>query len=277
MKNKKAIAIAISFSIFASSFSGIYISYAKDNNGNLNLTDNNMDEYTMAAPTPYITSLDMEKYGIALNNTNNKQNAGDDSEEVFKGKKTSLNINNSDTEDMYHLGKTEIEEFLQQGYSIQDIFKADEIGNSIYVDPKDILSKAKSTGKSLDDVKNDIIKDREVKAKEKLKTKYELEYKKLINNKISEDDTINFLAFIDANNIQVSDDLIQKYKKNGKELFKEDKNYKLKQETKNKYQLSDKDTEGLSENMINKIEEISKTTGDSVKDIIKSIKKNMNN
>lgn len=261
MKNKRIMALILSIGIFASSFSGLITTYAKNESEEAVSITSSLPEQNITELAPDIVSPDSTYVNVYESDDQNKI--------LYSGTKSSLNPNDPDANDIYNTSGEEIESLLKDGYTIQDIYKADEIGNEICADPKLILETASSSGKSLDEVKNDIQKEQKDKLNNDYKGRYGKEYKELSKMGFSQDDILNILMYSDSNNIQVTDDLINSYKNNGKKAFvnkKTDK--KLIKETKQKYKLSGKNAEKLSEDTIKELEKASEKTGISAKKLI---------
>ena len=214
MKNKKVIAIALCIGIISTSFSGIFTSYAK-NSEVVELVD------TSKALSPDITELNVVVNNEVISSSNNgsERQAGN-SIVIYQSTKTTLGPN-SEGNDVYDLDEKEIEQLINKGYSLEDIFEADEIGNEIYEDPMTLLKKKKDTRRTLEDIKDEILKDRKEKSTEYLKKKFDKDISKLQKDKMKDDEIISFLAYLDMTGQQLTDDLIKEYRKKGKDLFKE--------------------------------------------------------
>lgn len=300
MKSKKYLAVALSISILASSFSGVYISYAGNNIPEREIID---EDQTSRAPEPYIIEWEPEvnndQSDLYLSNMEDQSIIKDTSliqdkiiiedekliedsiaDEQLKASniKTSIsdktNINSDfsleigNDEDIYNIGKADIEKLIQEGFTIQDIIDADNIANEIGEDPLKILEMTNNNKKSIQGIKKDILQENKDKALNKLKIKYEKEYKKLVKANLTEDQIIAFLGYIDINDLKMTDDLIKEYRKLGVELFKKNNECTLSAENKKKYKISDKDEKILNDKLIQAFEKYSKESKISVQDII---------
>lgn len=277
MKNKKIFAIALSVSLLTSSLSGVYISYAKSevikNDPSNYEVSESMNEFEVLAPTPSITQLEPELYNMEdLSKAKLPADNKETSEVIYKGRKI---IDPVLRKDVYNISGNDIEELIKQGFTIEDIFKADELANNIYEDPKSLLKMKAETGKSLEEVKDDMIKERKAKAVNSIKDKHEKEYNKLQKEGFTDDEIISFISYLDMNQLQLTDSLIGEYKISDEKIFKE-KNNKLSAEFKKKYKISDKEAVGLTDDLVKAMEKLSKKTGKPVRELLESIDKRNN-
>lgn len=262
MKYKKSIAIALCVGIISSSFSGI-ISYAAYNsNKESNSAYNKAAEQSISDMLPDIYDQDI---------TANSNVVLPNNEDIlYKG--TLIQYN---TEDFYNIDQEELTSLLEHGYTIQEIFEADEFGNELFIDPKELLEMKNDTKKTLQELKDGIIKERTDNATNHIKSMYKNEYKKLLKEGLKEDEVLSLLMYADANELQITDALIKEYKSKGATLFSNKSKKVLSEEIKMQYGISDKDAKKLNDEIIKMIESVSKETGKSVKDLINSYLKNI--
>ena len=273
MKNKKIIASILAASLLLSSFSGAFLSYAKSEATQKD-TSNNTNEVASEfekAPTPSVTELKPE-----LNDKKTVTKAvlpavKPSSKIIYK----STEIGDSTQEDIYNIDGDDVDELLEQGFTIKDLFKADEIANTILEDPKNLLKMKKETGKTLDEVKDMILEERKQIVIEDIKTNHEKEYNKLVEKELTEDEIISMISYIDRNELQLTDSLIKEYKNSGDKKFKEKKDT-LSKEYKTKYKLSDKDSVGLTDEKLDALEKISEMTGKPMKELLKNFDRGTN-
>jgi hypothetical protein len=282
MKNRKFMAITLCIGILASSFGGTLISNAKNDKSEFTIKKNNAsldNSMVSVLPSQKIIELEPEVYNTENVPSDKIITASDKEGEIlYKGTLSTLN---PEEKDMFNIGEKEIEDMMQKGYSVEDIFEADKISNEIGIEPEALLEKEEATNKSLEQIKKDVLAESRDKTTSELKNKYKNEYKKLKDKKLKEMEIINLLAYADVNNVKVSDTLINEYQKNGDKVFKKAKNEikvnEVSQETKKEYQLSEVETKDLSEELIGKLEVLSKKTGISVEELAKGYQQGNDN
>jgi hypothetical protein len=282
MKNRKFMAITLCIGILASSFGGTLISNAKNDKNEFTIKKNDAsldNSMVSVLPSQKIIELEPEVYNTENVPSDKIITASDKEGEIlYKGTLSTLN---PEEKDMFNIGEKEIEDMMQKGYSVEDIFEADKISNEIGIEPEALLEKKEATNKSLEQIKKDVLAESREKTTSELKNKYKNEYKKLKDKNLKEMEIINLLAYADVNNVKVSDTLINEYQKNGDKVFKKAKNEikvnEVSQETKKEYQLSEAETKDLSEELIDKLEVLSKKTGISVEELAKGYQQGNDN
>lgn len=187
------------------------------------------------------------------------------------------------SQDVYNLSKKDIEELVSKGFSIEEILEADAIGNNILENPKEVLEQKRITNKDLDKVKKDLINKKNKAILEKLTKKYPEDAKELSKAKISDTEKLNKLIQKDvygintksgfsAQYISSEDDEIRnleatdEVKKNGK--IKVYEKQELSKAYKDKYALSDVESEGLTDYLIQKLENIADMQGKSKDELV---------
>ena len=204
-------------------------------------------------------------------------------EEVFKGTKKTIGVkgngkaadNNTSATDLYNLGKKEIEALINGGYTLKQIFEADEIGNRIMENPANLLERSKNEHKELKDIEKAIMSERKQKQLDGLKEKYSMEYAELKNEQFNDQDISTLLVFYDQNDVKSMKELARQYKENGdKALSKalKAKSSSLSKEKMDMYGISEADAEGLNDEILTSLEELSKKTDKPVKDLVKGMK-----
>ncbi|BCJ92671.1 hypothetical protein acsn021_02400 [Anaerocolumna cellulosilytica] len=272
MKHKKIIAITLCVGLLASSFSGYLTGYSKNEKNKLTIKkyDSSLDNSGLTT-LPSVDLVEIESEAIIPENTPYHKNTSIsdmEGEIMYKGTKVTLN---PEGKDVYSIGKEEIEAMMQEGYSVVDIFEADKISNETGIAPEILLEKKTDSSKSLAEIKKEILEENREKTYEKLKDTYKKEYEKLKNKKLKETEIMNLLAYADVNNIKVTDELIVTYQKSGEKLFQSTMNEsKVNQGTKEKYQLSDAETKGLTQELMSKLELLSQKTGKPVEEMVKA-------
>lgn len=277
MKNKKVIAITLCIGLVASSFSGYVTGYTQnedskftakvydtslDNSGVTVLPSQNLIEIA-----PEVTEPEKAIYDKTVVTSN-------EGEILYKGTTATLDPN---MPDMYNLGEEEIENMMEKGYSVEDIFEADKISNEIGIEPEALLEKKTSSNKSLEQVKKDVLEESRKKTFAKLKTTYKTEYEKLKSKKMSEDEIMNLLSYADINKVKVTDTMITTYQKEGEKFFQKTTTKttgsQISQNKKAEYKLTDAEASSMSDETLNKLEALSQKTGKPVEELVKAYMK----
>ncbi|MFA9463425.1 MAG: hypothetical protein ACERKN_03950 [Velocimicrobium sp.] len=273
MKNKKIIASVLAASLLLSSFSGVFLSYAKSG-ATPKDTSNNTNEIASEfekAPTPSVTELKPEENDKKIVTKAELEPVKPSSKIIYK----STEIGDSTQEDIYNIDGDDVDELLEQGFTIKDLFKADEIANSILEDPKNLLNMKKETGKTLDEVKDMILEERKQVVIEDIKKEHGKEFNKLVEKGLTEDEIISMISYLDRNDLKLTDSLIEEYKNSGDKILKEKKDT-LSKEYKKKYNLSAKDLVGLTDETLDALEKISEMTGKPMKELLKNFDRGTN-
>ncbi len=277
MKHKKTMAIALSMGILASSFSGIYIGYAK-NDAVKNKVNSIFDKVRKKAPEPNIEQIaQLAPKQVTEPSINIHLNSDNGEGILYEGVKSTLNPENPEEKDKYSLKKDDIEELVKKGHSIKDIFRADEIGNEIDENPKELLTRKNKEKKSLDKVKEDILKERKEKNLQKLRDKHPEKYNQLKDEKFNDDEILSILAFSEINNVNSLNDLIKDYKKKGNDALKDKEKYQGFISKKEKYNLSDEDVDGVSDEILAALERLSEKTNKPIKELVQNYKRDILN
>ena len=283
MKKKKITAIILCICITLPTFCIGAVSFAKTNPDIIDLS------FLKSAPAPKTNvSNGVQTMESVAENLEGKvisiKVPDTGKEEVYKGTKKTVivdgtkqlkSIKSAGANDLYNLDQKDVEELLNSGYSIKQIFEADEIGNSICENPKNLLERAKKEEIDLKDIEKKVIAERKQKRFDELKVKYSKEYLELKKEQLNDNSISTLLAFYDQNDVKSIHELVGQYKKDGdKALVKavKAKEPMLSKDKMNKYGLASSDNEGLSDELISKMEELSRQTNKPVKELIKGFK-----
>jgi predicted double-glycine peptidase len=267
MKNKRLLAILLCISFLGSSFSGMVTTYAKNNQSkNVNKMD------SIKAPDQNITT----EVPVLFNDADivPGKNVSDYVTES-NSSKSDVSNNTISYSQKYNIGDEEIEKLLKEGYSIQEIEEADQISNEIGEDPINLLESAKISGKKLNDIKEEKLKEIKESCINSIKSKYPDDYEKLKKENMKDDDIIIIMSYAEANNLQLSDELIKEYKMNNISFSKAGNGNSVSDKTKKKYKITEKDAEYLTEDIIMQLEDIAEKSGKPVKELIKSYLKSI--
>ena len=192
---------------------------------------------------------------------------------LYQGERRSLQKGDPFRNDRYDLSQEEMAELVDSGYSLEDIFKADEIGNHFNENPQTILKNKKEKNLKWDDMEIDIVRDRAEKYLDKLKKKHPQEFAQLEAANLSLEEQFTLLSIYDRHLTPSLEQLISSYKKNGEEALKEiaknPQSYgKVSKANMERHGLSDEEVEGLSDEVIERMEVAAKKANVSVKEFV---------
>lgn len=208
MKLKKNIVFMAIVILITACFGGLVTIYAK--NYNDSSADTALNDTELPFPTPDMEVLEPDLRTQELPKAKSKESEV----VIYKGPKSELSVYNIELEDILAL--------KEKGYSLQEIYEADAIGNLIFVDPKKLLDKKDKTNKPLKEVKNDILKERKKKENNVTsKTKKKLSLSDDDTEILSEDLVIEMERISKETKKSVKE-LVKVYKKNVK-ILTEDK------------------------------------------------------
>jgi hypothetical protein len=276
MKSKKVISIALALGMLVSSVNVAFTSTIKDGKLQINL--------------PFIKNFSSEKQeGKVLSNNIVKPDAKalktarnkeitiqlpDKSEVIYKGVKKSY-TKDLKSSDIFSYSQEEMEQLLEQGYSIEDIVKADEVGNRLIEEPKKLLEMKADSKKDWTGIEKEVQNSRNHEYVSKMKEKYPDEYKKLAKEKFSDEDMSKIFTYIHHNNVASVDSLISSYKTQGESALKYSESsadkIKVSKSYMDKLGLSESDIKGLSDESLKTIEEIAKKKGITAKELVKQV------
>ena len=267
MRKKKILVLSLCLCFIFSSI--VYLSIGSANE---TMKKFKLNDQSVKSTSAKVVVKDLNKsMGIPVNNIPISINSGDGV--LYQGKKESLQSGDPFQEDKYHIEKEELEDLMEKGHSIADIFKADEMGNRLNVDPKNLLEKKKEKNQKWEEIEKEVLKERAEKFLNKLKEKHPQEFEQLQAAGLSVEEQFTLLAMYDRHIVTSIEQLIDTYKQSGEEglknIFKNPKFYgKVSKEKMDKHGLTDKDVEGLSDEMIDRMEIISKKANVPVKKLI---------
>jgi hypothetical protein len=208
-----------------------------------------------------------------FNNANQTNSSNNDV--IYKSKRTYFQDPNT-VKDKYHIGKEEIEKFLSDGYSVKDILEADDIGNQNDIDPAILLSRKQQENKSLNTIKEEILKEKTHDIYAKVKGVYAKEFKQFEDENLDENDQMVIFSYTYDNAIDINKNLIKEYKKGGRKALENSaKKYKdnVLQKLKQENNISDADAEGLTGRMILDLKQNAKDSKQPLTNVLNKYKK----
>ncbi|HBQ26817.1 MAG TPA: hypothetical protein DD791_10530 [Syntrophomonas sp.] len=274
LKSKKILVFALILSFLVSSTCGLSLSFADEvmNKSKMIL---NVKSFK-SVPNKQVVS-DLYSGIDAVANDIQIESSNTDGA-FYEGERRSMQEGDPYKNDRYNTSQEELAELLDSGYTLEDIFKADEIGNHLKEDPKNILQNKKDKNLKWDEVEKEIVRERAEKYLSKLKDKHPQEFVKLQSAKLSPEEQFTLLAIYDRKLTPSFEQLLNEYQKNGEEalksIAKNPKSYgKVSQEKMDKYGLTEKDVEGLTDDIIERMEIASQRANVNVKEFVKGHQK----
>lgn len=217
IKARRIISFFACICIIMPCIAGGYKSYAKSQSSvDVAQEYTNLEENNELAPTPSIIELVPEIYDNKLISSSKSDkelinSISNEKESRTIYKKTKV-ITKSASKDLFNITGDDIEELLSQGYSVEDLFAADELANKIYQDPKLLLEKKKVSGKTFSELEKDIMTEMKESTLKHLKKEYKKEYLKLEKQGYKEEAIIEILGYCMVNKVEITDSLLKEYK-----------------------------------------------------------------
>jgi hypothetical protein len=263
-KQKKIIVLSLCFGLIISGLTPYSLGFAKEAvNGILNKhSDDNHRMMKESVPAfPQTKVLESKKAETTTN-----ANAIQPSQGTTIFGKNQVNLSQADIAAMF-----------QQGYSMEEIRKAEELGNKFHEDPKNLLKEKKAIRKNWADLEKSRM-DQLYTVSDSLKEKYPNQLNQLINAGYSTKDQAILLSMLSLKSNVSIDTLIENYKKNGEswalnEIEADSVKRKVSVEKMKKNGLTDLDVEGIDEGTFDKLDSASKKTKRPLKDMLQDIKK----
>lgn len=187
--SRRCIALALAISLVSASFSGVCLYAKSQENSSETIQQILLSDLEEFAPTDTVLELKPEA------DTNLQTSYIDledgDGEELFSYRKEEVIYHGIESQELNiaeeiphnELTDEKIQELVEQGYSIEDIFMAYEIANRIYQDPEEMLRRKVETGKTLEEIKDEILEGKTKKRIELVKGKYPKEYQELVKSR----------------------------------------------------------------------------------------------
>lgn len=140
-------------------------------------------------------------------------------EPVYEGSRLSLH-ENPEQHDWYSLTAEQMEQYLQEGFTIADLYEADAIANELIIDPEVLLS-LKKEEEDWEKVKATAQEQNAQKiVKEVYSVKYPKEYKELSKLKLSSREQLMLLSYYDRDRTVSMKELTQTFQEAPSEFLK---------------------------------------------------------
>ncbi|MFC3801884.1 hypothetical protein [Cohnella sp. GCM10012308] len=170
--NNKLITTAMCLSIVLSSFSGVFQKSKATENSEYQLTESNatLAESQLTQPSGFQAGITTKQF---MNN------------EVITNIE-SIRLGQNATQ-AFSLEADEMEQMLEKGYGIEDIFKVNEVANQFALEPKDLIA-LKSERKDWDQVKNELLAQKLNSFRKELRSSLKDDYAKIKKYKLTEEE-----------------------------------------------------------------------------------------
>ncbi|MFC5700580.1 hypothetical protein ACFPVX_04730 [Cohnella faecalis] len=202
--NNKWVVVSLCFGIVFSSFSGITFGSDKKEVS----LDINQPSKQLAVPPdtakPADTTIEI------------KGDSPDNFEPLFSGSLEQLGGNSAI--DPYSIDADQLEKFLNEGYGLEDIFRADEIGNQVGIDPEEVLH-AKTDGADWEDVQSKLLDEKQSRLEQELRKQFSSEYNALRSFKLTEEEKSLLLLAKQENRELNITDVARAYQQQGKKAI----------------------------------------------------------
>lgn len=181
--------------------------------------------------------------------------------------------------DVFQLSQEQLEELMSKGYSVEDLYKLDELANSLYVEPFALIEKKEKEKLSWEELEQKVALELEATQLAELSKNYPKPYEQLKKEKsLSDRERLSLLVAFDMGKGTMTE-LIAAYKTGGeKGVVNYDSKLKLQNKT-NRSSISSFSAKSssnsqvtLDADVLEKIKEISKKSGISEEKLIQQFK-----
>lgn len=270
MKSKKIIAVALAFGTLFSSINIAFTSTIKDGKISMPFISNFSSQKTAGTVIGHNNEPDKN----ILEATESKEisvKLPEKDETVVSGTKESFTVDSKDS-DLYSYTQKDIEDLLNKGYSIEDIIKADEVGNRLRENPAKLLEMKEKGKKDWDAIEKGVESERKQNYLSGMQQQKPEMYNRLKNEKFTDDDMALIFAYMNNNEAASLDGIIKEYKARGKEALKADTKKAIDETKLEQYGLKKDDVQGLSDEMLEKLEQVAKDRGVPIKELAAEFK-----
>ncbi|GGI45789.1 hypothetical protein GCM10008018_13880 [Paenibacillus marchantiophytorum] len=139
----------------------------------------------------------------------------DNQVEAIKAKAAENRKHRLKQQDEFNYAQKDVEELLLSGATLEDIYRSDEIGNQLLVNPKELIKTKRAGKENWDDIEKDVTEQKQKQLKTLIKKHANLE-KKFAGKTISDAEKLEILQQVETNPDLVSDDIIATFKEEGR-------------------------------------------------------------
>ncbi|UKS24776.1 hypothetical protein LOZ80_24615 [Paenibacillus sp. HWE-109] len=142
-------------------------------------------------------------------------NETDKQVEAIKAKAAENRKHRLKQQDEFNYAQKDVEELLLSGATLEDIYRSDEIGNQLLVNPKELIKTKRAGKENWDDIEKDVTEQKQKQLKTLIKKHANLE-KKFTGKTISDAEKLEILQQVETNPDLASDDIIAAYEEEGR-------------------------------------------------------------
>lgn len=186
-----------------------------------------------------------------------------------------------ESKDNFNFNQEDVKSLIESGHSLEDIIKADALGNKIMADPKELLHEKMENNKNWEDIEKESVESSTKENLEKLvKAHPEVAEKLEFEKNFSPKEKLGLLSYYDnlINSSLTIEEIIKEYKNSGYEgLYKLDKKKNEEMNvSENKNISKKKDANPIDEKLKQKIEKLAEVTGKSNDELYQGFKEAQN-
>ncbi|WP_433943164.1 hypothetical protein [Paenibacillus sp. SN-8-1] len=171
--------------------------------------------------------------------------------------------------DLFNLSKQQIEDLVTKGYSVDDIYKIDELANKLLIDPQTIITRKE--GDKLDWAKlGEVLQqEKDTSMLQVLIKEHPSEYQQIKNEKLTDQNKILLLSSLDQGKGSITD-LLSTFKSKGEKAvtnYESAKSVKVESQSTNSSDSTD-----IDPNVLTRLKGISEKTGTPLNELISKYK-----
>ncbi|WP_209861250.1 hypothetical protein [Paenibacillus shirakamiensis] len=179
----------------------------------------------------------------------------------------SMKIDNKKT-DLFSLNKQQVEELVTRGYSVDDIYKVDELANKLLIDPQKIINRKE--GDKLDWVKlaEVLQQEKETSLLQDLIKLHPTEYQQLASEKLTDQNKILLLSSLDQGKGSITD-LLSLFKSKGEKAVS---NYEPATSAAKTPSAKSTDDASIDPKVLSRLKAVAEKTGTPLQELISKFK-----
>ncbi|WP_240419723.1 hypothetical protein [Paenibacillus periandrae] len=171
-----------------------------------------------------------------------------------------------EAQDKYRYTSKDIQELFQQGFTIDDLLKSDELGNTWGIAPRDLLKMKKEKQLNWEQIEDNLSKEKLSSTLQKYTSKFSKEIQQLDSEHVPISDQIAILDLVDKGRAPSFPIVLEAYKSSGMKSIEgyliEDKYYNvIPKDDLDKLGLTEEDVQGLNSDDLKRIEQRTKENG----------------
>lgn len=277
LKNKKGLSVVLIGGLLLSTISPFAISYAQDRINNVvgpvveSMNTNESEQVPQEMPEmPVLEPIVIaEKASNARGAARKKENPGN---------KALINKSrSSEKKDKYNIGQEQLDQYIREGFGLEDIYTADELANKYDIGPDQLLNEHKIQ-KDWGEIEATLKAKRNSEALKHYDDKYKKELKWLEDNQVEESLHFELIALYDQyQDVSTIEELAKLRNQQDtpsvlKELNARKAKLKVSADRLKKHNLKESDVEGLNNKTFDALAEISEKSNTPLKTVINNFK-----